>query len=81
VVFLELKDRTHQLALVSSSGGALRVLKTGRWPGRPRAFFSPDGKYVGYDLPQGVTSVRDVWVTAVDGTKDYAAVAIAVMIR
>lgn len=75
VVLLELKDRKNQLALVSSSDGTLRVLKTGRWPGSTRAFFSSDGKYIGYDLPQGVTTARDVWVTAVDGTKDHAAVA------
>jgi Tol biopolymer transport system component len=74
-VFLELKDRTNQIALVSAVDRTLRVLKTGRWPGTARAFFSPDGKYVGYDLPQGVTTARDVWVTAVDGTKDYAVVA------
>jgi Tol biopolymer transport system component len=74
-MFLQLKDRTNQLALISTVDGALRVLKTGRWPGTARAFFSPDGKYVGYDLPQGVTTARNVWVTAVDGSLDYAAIA------
>lgn len=74
-MFLQLKDRTNQLALISTIDGALRVLKTGRWPGTARAFFSPDGNYLGFDLPQGVATARDVWVTAVDGTKDYAAVA------
>ncbi|MBK5291492.1 MAG: PD40 domain-containing protein [Acidobacteriia bacterium] len=74
-VFVELKDRSNQLALVSSGEKTLRVLKAGRWPGTARAFFSPDGKYLAYDLPQGITTARDVWVTAVDGTRDYAAVA------
>ena len=75
-VLLSYKDRTGELAVVSVNDGILRPVKSGRWPGGDiRAFFSPDGKYIAYDLPQDSVKANDVWVTAVDGTQDIRVVA------
>jgi Tol biopolymer transport system component len=72
-VMISMKDRTGNLGLVSASDGALRVLRTRVASGNSRMFFSPDGKYVGYDL-QADTGQHDVWVSATDGTGDFPAV-------
>jgi Tol biopolymer transport system component len=70
------KDRSSQIALVSVPEGQLRVLKSTDWRGPTRMFFSPDGKYLAYDMPENETSrQRDVFVLAVDGTREIPAVA------
>ena len=75
-VLLSFKDLTRQLAVVSVSDGTVRPIKSGRWPdGDTRAFFSPDGKYIAYDLPQESVKANDVWVAAVDGSRDARVVA------
>jgi len=74
-VELNRKDRTRQIGLVSVRDGSLHPLKSIDWRGAGRMFFSPDGKYVGYDLPESDTSQeRDVFVLAVDGTREIPAV-------
>jgi Tol biopolymer transport system component len=73
---LDPNDGTNQIAVVSVEDGKVRMLKAGHWPGdSTKIFFSPDGKYIAYDLPQDTTGARDVWVTALDGTTDSAVVA------
>jgi Tol biopolymer transport system component len=65
----------YQMALISASTGAVRVLKSfARWsPGR--ASLSPDGRYVVYDLPGREDSPdRDVFLLATDGSLDVALV-------
>ena len=75
-VVLSFKDLTRQLAVVSVNDGTVRPIKSGGWPGADlRAFFSPDGKYIAYDLPQDSVRANDVWVTAVDGTRDARVIA------
>jgi Tol biopolymer transport system component len=70
VVQLTRADRTDQLALVATGDGSLRVLKSSEWRGALEVFFSPDGKYLGFDLPADDTnSQRDVFVIAVDGSR------------
>ena len=70
------KDRTGQIGLVSVPDGSLRVLKSIDWRGASGMFFSPDGKYLGYDLAQNDTSSgRDVFVLALDGGSEIRAVA------
>jgi Tol biopolymer transport system component len=70
------KDRSSQVALVSVPEGELRVIKSTDWRGPTRMFFSPDGKYLAYDVPENDTSrQRDVFVLAVDGTREIPAVA------
>jgi len=64
-------DRTGQLALVSVKDGSLRVLKSSRWRGASESFFSPDGKYLAFDLPTGdAQEPNDVYVLAVDGSRE-----------
>jgi serine/threonine protein kinase/Tol biopolymer transport system component len=61
-------DGTCQMALVPIADGAPRVLKTFglRSPGMPR--FSPDGRFVAYDLPQqDGAPARDIFALAVKG--------------
>src|SRR4030095_10186499 len=44
-------DRTGQIAIVSTVDGTMRVLKSSSEWRRPEAMaFSPDGKYLAYDL-------------------------------
>ena len=69
-------DRTKQIGLIAVPEGSLRVLKSIDWRGAGRMFLSPDGKYLGYDLPQNDTgSERDVFVLSVDGAREIHAVA------
>ena len=75
-VALTLKDRTNRIGLMSAADGSLRILRTGHWDADPRMFFSPDGKYLGYDVPQSENSrARDVFVSAVDGSGEIPVVA------
>ncbi len=69
-------DGTSQIALAAvADGGALRVLKTTGWQGPDRLFFSPDGRYLAYDLPTTDTSVaRDVFVLAADASREIPVV-------
>jgi Tol biopolymer transport system component len=62
------KDRTKQIAIVGVRDGSFLALKTVGWRGPGKIFFSPDGKYLAYDLPPSDTEAqRDVYVIAVDG--------------
>jgi Tol biopolymer transport system component len=68
-------DRTAQVGLLSAENGKLNVLKSAEWRGPTRMFFSPDGRYLAYDMAAGDGEAqRDVYVIAVDGSKEIAAV-------
>jgi len=72
-VQLQRKDRTSQLALVSAKDGQLRVLKSVEWRGTTKLLFSPDGKYLAYDLPAGDNvDQRDIFLLAADGSSETA---------
>jgi Tol biopolymer transport system component len=74
-VFVQRKDRSAQLALVSVEDGSMRVLKSVDWHFPAAVFFSPDGKYLAYDAPAGdSTHQNDVFVIATDGSRDIPAV-------
>ena len=69
-------DRTNQLVLVSVEEGAVRVLKTFDWRLPWRAAFSPDGRYIAYDLPPNEDAPeRDLFLMAVDGSREVPLVA------
>ncbi len=69
-------DRTIQIALVSVADGSLRVLKSLDWKEPTKIFFSPDGRFIAYDLPVDDTgSERHVFVMAIDGSQETAAAA------
>jgi len=74
-VEVERQDRTRQIGLISVQDGSLHLLKSLDWRGAGRMFFSPDGKYLGYDRPESDTSQeRDVFVLAIDGTREIPAI-------
>jgi Tol biopolymer transport system component len=61
----------RSIGLVSVADGSVRVLKT-LGSGTPEGVsFSPDGRYIAYDLPQqeGATK-RDVFLLAIDGKRE-----------
>jgi dipeptidyl aminopeptidase/acylaminoacyl peptidase len=81
---LERKDGSSHIGLVSIPDGNLRVLKSvDGHRAHPRAkqcstcdpHFSPDGKYLGYDLYENETgNERDVFVISIDGTHEVPVV-------
>jgi len=74
-VQLQRKGGTQQMGLVSARDGSLRVLKSADWQSANRIFFSPDGKYLGFDAPVGQSNdQRDVLILAVDGSREVPAV-------
>ena len=74
-VQLQRKDKTAQIGLVAVQDGSLRVLKSVDWRGSSKLYFSPDNKYLAYDLPTADAGVqRDVFVLAIDGSREIAAV-------
>jgi Tol biopolymer transport system component len=70
------KDRTAQIALLSTKEGSVKVLKTVDWRQAKKVLFSPDGRFVAYDLPSGdsVEATRDVYVLGIDGSGEVPAV-------
>ena len=56
------RDRSTHIGLVSVSSGQLTDLKTVDWRGPARMVFSPDGRYLAYDLSVQSTAQRDVFV-------------------
>jgi Tol biopolymer transport system component len=75
VAEVQRQDRTAQIALISAADGSIRVLKSIDWSGTGRIFFSPDGRFIGYDLPTP-DNIRqhDVLVLGVDGSHETVAV-------
>lgn len=74
-VHLTRKDLTGQIALVGVQDGTLRVLKSVDWRGPTKIFFSPDGKYIAYDLAVADTNDEGhVFVLAIDGSRETAVV-------
>lgn len=74
-VQVERKDRIKQLALVSTTTGALRVLKSLDWRGSTKVSVSPDGKYLAYDIPvEPASEQRDIFLLATDGSREIPAV-------
>jgi Tol biopolymer transport system component len=70
------KDRTSQIALVSTNDGALRVLKSMDWSDRDtKIFFSPDGRYIAYSQTNAsAPSQSGIFLMAADGSRENAAV-------
>lgn len=70
------RDRTGQIAMVSTVDGTMRVLKSSsEWRRAEVMAFSPDGRYLAYDLgPTLDANQHDVFVVATDGNRDRAVV-------
>jgi Tol biopolymer transport system component len=69
------EDKSNQMVLVSATDGSVRVLKAFDRESPMRARFSPDGRYVVYDLPQAPRSNDyDIFLLAVDGGRESSVV-------
>src|SRR5688572_14764120 len=69
------RDRTNQIALVDAQTGSLRILKSLDWKEPNKIFFSPDGRYLAYDLmTSDARDERHVFVMSVDGSRETAIV-------
>jgi Tol biopolymer transport system component len=74
-VLIDRKDRNTQIGLISTNDGSLRVLKSFGWGGPGKPLFSPDSKYLAFDLTSGPNADdRDVLILAVDGSREIPAV-------
>lgn len=70
VILFRPGDR-QQMALLPIAGGPPRVLKTFDWRAPGKVCFSPDGRYVAYDVPQQEGAPeRDIVALAVDGHRE-----------
>jgi Tol biopolymer transport system component len=70
------RDGTRQIALVDAHTGSLRILKSLDWKEPTKIFFSPDGRYLAYDLmTSDARDERHLFTMAVDGSREVAAVA------
>jgi Tol biopolymer transport system component len=75
-VQVERADSVTQIGLLSVQDGTLRVLRSVDWRGTSNVAFSPDGRYIAYDLPESdTTQKRDVFTLAVDGSRGTTLVA------
>jgi len=77
LIFMEKKDATRQIVLVSATDGAIRVIKTferrGQFPNIMR--FSGDGRYIAYDQPQEENAAEcDIFLISIDGGQEVALV-------
>jgi Tol biopolymer transport system component len=74
-VHVQRKDKTSEIGLIDVQKTSLRVLKTVDWRGPGKMLFAPDGKTLAYDLPAGpIADQRDVFVIAIDGSRETPAV-------
>lgn len=72
---VERTDLSKQISLMNVQDASVRALKTVGWRGPNKVLFSPDGRYIAYDLPANENSVqRDVFIMAVDATGETLAV-------
>ena len=77
-VEIEREDQSSQLAVVNARSSELRVLKSIDWRGVNKAVFSPDGRYLAYDLLEGEgVRTQRVWVMAVDASREAAVTAVS----
>ena len=66
---------TRRIGLVSVSDGSLRVLKSLDWRYPGKMDFSPDGRYIVYDIPPKEESPqRDIFLLASDGSREITLV-------
>jgi Tol biopolymer transport system component len=74
-VTLRRQDRTSQIALIGVGDGRMRVLRSIDWRQPSRVAFSPDGRFLAFDLPAAESlDQRDIVVLSVDATRQVTAV-------
>ncbi|MCY4536365.1 MAG: LpqB family beta-propeller domain-containing protein, partial [Bryobacterales bacterium] len=63
------RDNVSQIALVSTSDGTARVLRSLDWFYPKKIDLSPDGRFIVYDsIAAGDSTARDIHILAVDGS-------------
>lgn len=67
-------DRSAELWLIGVSSGAHRKIRSLEWFTSTKAFFSPDARYLTFDVGSGPpgNNERDIFVAAVDGGSEIA---------
>jgi Tol biopolymer transport system component len=75
-VLVQRNDRVAQIGLLGKDG-TLNVLKSVDWRGPRKMSFSPDGRFLAYDLPvSDVSEQRDIFVMSTDASpREVTAVA------
>jgi Tol biopolymer transport system component len=69
------EDRAIRLVLISAADGSTRKLKSLGWRGPLKISYSPDGRYIAYDLPaQEESDAGDIYVMTADGGRETAVV-------
>jgi len=71
------KDKTRQLVMISVADGSLKALKTFDYLPRDDGLrigelFSPDGRYIVFDLQQKGFLKRDIYILSRDGSREAA---------
>jgi Tol biopolymer transport system component len=65
------KDLVNQIVLIAVADGSARVLKTLDWRIPMKTSFSPDGRYIAYDLPpQEDATNGDIFLLSADGKRE-----------
>ena len=65
------KDDNNQIVLVSAEDGAVQVLKSLEWRYPLKMSFSPDGKFIAYDVPSEINKPnRDIYILHADGSRE-----------
>jgi Tol biopolymer transport system component len=74
-VLIERTDRSSQVGIMSVQDGSLRPLKSIDWRGVNKMVFSPDGRFIAYDIIDGEARDRArIYVMAVDASREVAVV-------
>jgi Tol biopolymer transport system component len=74
-VLVERRGDWSQIGVVSPADGSLKLLKSVDWRSVTKMTFSPDGKYVAYDLATSDSGLEaQVLVMAVDGSEEHVVV-------
>ena len=68
---LSRRDDNYQIALVSAEDGTVQVLKSLEWRYPLKMSFSPNGKFIAYDLPAETNNPnRDIYILHADGSRE-----------
>jgi len=74
-VLIERTDRSSQIGTLSVEDGTLRLLKSINWRGVGKMVFSPDGRFVAYDMrPDDARDRTHIYVMAIDASRESAVV-------
>ena len=74
VAALITEDTSNQIGLIAVSDGELRILKSIDWRGPMKILFSPDGRYIAFDLAGWRHARAPQIVMAADGSRETAVV-------